>query len=227
MYWQDNSSDLEPYRVPDSVFDVVFKLTGDCLPVDHAQALANAICKNLQPELHSQIGIHQIRVAESGNGWLRPSDSGALLHLSRRTRLALRVRQADYQDIAQLSGSVLNIHEQRLKIGECTVRKLSTISTLLSHGVACERDQPEGEFLTDMANALQQLDISVVKMICGGANSIRTNSGSAFTRALMVADLSPEQSVTVQQNGIGAQRLIGCGLFIPHKGIDAVVSMHE
>jgi CRISPR-associated protein Cas6 len=227
MYWQDNSSDLEPYQVPDTVFDVMFKLTGDCLPVDHAQALANAICENLQAELHTQIGIHQIRVAESGNGWLRPSDPGAPLHLSRRTRLALRVRQADYQAIAELSGSELNIGEQRLEIGECRVRKLSTISTLLSHGIACERDQPEGEFLANMASELQQLDISVVKMICGGANSIRTNSGSVFTRALMVAELSPQQSVALQQNGIGALRTIGCGLFIPHKGIDAVVSMHE
>jgi len=38
----------------------------------------------------------------------------------------------------------------------------------------------------------------------------------------MVADLEPEQSVRLQQIGIGPGRTIGCGLFIPHKGIAAV-----
>ncbi len=227
MYWQDTSDDTEPYRVPDSVIDVVFKLIGERLPVDHAQALANAICEKLQPDLHSRIGIHQIRVAESGNGWIRPSDSGALLHLSRRTRLVVRARQDDYERLTGLCESVLDIDGQRLKIGECTARKLSTISTLLSHGIASERDQPESDFLADMAICLKQLDIDIKKMICGGANSIRTDRGETFTRALMVANLSPKQSVCLQQSGIGTQRLIGCGLFLPHKGIDAVISMQE
>jgi hypothetical protein len=46
--------------------------------------------------------------------------------------------------------------------------------------------------------------------------------GEIFTRSLMVADLEPEQSVRLQQIGLGAGRTFGCGLFIPHKGIKAV-----
>jgi hypothetical protein len=38
----------------------------------------------------------------------------------------------------------------------------------------------------------------------------------------MVADLEPEQSVLLQQAGLGDGREFGCGLFIPHKGIKPV-----
>jgi hypothetical protein len=51
--------------------------------------------------------------------------------------------------------------------------------------------------------------------------------GSIFTRSLMVADLEPEQSVHLQQVGLGEGRTIGCGLFIPHKGIKAVKETDE
>jgi CRISPR/Cas system CSM-associated protein Csm4 (group 5 of RAMP superfamily) len=38
----------------------------------------------------------------------------------------------------------------------------------------------------------------------------------------MLADLKPEESLRLQQQGLGPHRLMGCGIFIPHKGIDAV-----
>jgi hypothetical protein len=38
----------------------------------------------------------------------------------------------------------------------------------------------------------------------------------------MVAELQAEQSVRLQQMGLGDGRTFGCGLFLPHKGIAAV-----
>jgi hypothetical protein len=38
----------------------------------------------------------------------------------------------------------------------------------------------------------------------------------------MVAELRPEESITLQQRGIGEHQHLGCGLFIPHKGIREV-----
>jgi hypothetical protein len=39
---------------------------------------------------------------------------------------------------------------------------------------------------------------------------------------MMIAGLGAEESVRMQEQGIGPYRHMGCGLFIPHKGIDAV-----
>jgi hypothetical protein len=38
----------------------------------------------------------------------------------------------------------------------------------------------------------------------------------------MVAELEPEQSIRLQQTGLGEGRTFGCGIFLPHKGIKAV-----
>jgi hypothetical protein len=43
----------------------------------------------------------------------------------------------------------------------------------------------------------------------------------------MVADLEPEQSVLLQEKGLGTHRKMGCGLFLPHKGIKPVGDMSE
>jgi hypothetical protein len=41
----------------------------------------------------------------------------------------------------------------------------------------------------------------------------------------MLADLEVEEAVALQQQGIGRHKTMGCGLFIPHKGIKAVHEM--
>ena len=227
MYWHQQNEANESYQVPDDVFDVAFKLVGNRLAVDHAQSLADAVCANLPDETHSKIGIHQIRVAESGNGWERPGSEGGMLYLSLRTRLVLRVNQKVYEDVLQLCGSELDVEGQLLKVGTSRVRKLSLLTTLFSHGIACDEAQAENDFLADMASALLAMGTRVKKMICGTTGTVRTDGSSIFTRALMVADLTSPESVLLQQRGIGSGRLIGCGLFIPHKGIDAVYTAQQ
>ena len=59
-------------------------------------------------------------------------------------------------------------------------------------------------------------------MLGGITHKMNFPAGPVFTRSLMVAELQPEQSVRLQQLGLGDGRTIGCGLFLPHKGIAAV-----
>ena len=66
------------------------------------------------------------------------------------------------------------------------------------------------------------MGIGVRKAMCGKTHRFRTPQGDVFTRSLMVADLSPEDSLTLQQRGVGEGRRMGCGLFVPQKGIKAV-----
>jgi hypothetical protein len=40
----------------------------------------------------------------------------------------------------------------------------------------------------------------------------------------MIADLPVEESLRLQKTGLGPHRYLGCGLFIPHKGIKDVRS---
>jgi CRISPR-associated protein Cas6 len=121
----------------------------------------------------------------------------------------------------------LQIGHQQVTLGSSVMRKLSTIGTVYARAICCDREQSETDFLTEMAALLKQMNIKVSKMICGRCGEIRTADETIFTRALMVADLEAEESVALQQQGLGQGRMLGCGLFVPHKGIDPVFDIQE
>ena len=72
---------------------------------------------------------------------------------------------------------------------------------------------------------LRDLGIKVRKLLCGRSHSIRSPDGDLHTRSVMLADLEVEEAMILQQRGIGKHKMMGCGLFIPHKGIRAVHEM--
>ena len=227
MFWNQEEGNQAQYQVPDDVFDLVFKLRGTSLDIDHAFALSTALQAHLTDETCAKIGVHGVRMAGSGNGWNRPEQSDAELPLSRRARLAIRVHRDDSEDVGRIMNQRLQIGRHEITVGSHVMRKLSTIGTLYARAICCDREQSETDFLTEVAGLLKQMKIKVSKMICGRCGEIRTADETIFTRALMVADLDPEESVTLQQQGLGEGRMLGCGLFVPHKGIDPVFDVQE
>ena len=227
MFWREDKSPEDEYQAPEDVFDLVFKLRGKSLDIDHAFALSQALLAHLDPDTCNRIGVHGVRMAGSGNGWNRPEQIDAELPLSRRSRLVIRVHRDDAEQVTQISNRRLQLGNQPVDVGDSSIRRLSTIGTLFARAVCCDREQSEDEFLVGVAERLAAMNIDVSKMICGRTGEIRTANETIFTRALLVADLKPEESVSLQQQGIGDGRLLGCGLFVPHKGIDAVYEIQE
>lgn len=227
MFWNQEEETQAAYQVPDDVFDLVFRLRGTSLDIDHAFALSTALQVHLSDDLCARIGVHGVRMAGSGNGWNRPEQSDAALPLSRRARLAIRVHRDDGEEVGQMMDRTLQIGHQEVTLGSSVMRKLSTIGTLYARAICCDREQSETDFLTEMAALLKQMNIKVSKMICGRCGEIRTADETIFTRALMVAELEAEESVALQQQGLGQGRMLGCGLFVPHKGIDPVFDIQE
>ncbi len=227
MFWREEDDVENEFRVPEDVFDLLFRLRGSSLDIDHAWALAATLQRRLGEELCTRIGVHGVRLADSGNGWIRPQQPDAALPLSRRSRLEIRVHRDDVDAVRQISRKTLDIGSQQVEVGDSSMRKLSAIGTLYARAVRCAPEQSEDDFLARVAQELEAMGIQVSKMICGKAGAIRAGEKTLFTRTLLVADLKPEESVILQRNGIGDDRLIGCGLFVPHKGIDAVFSLPQ
>lgn len=227
MFWRDDKGRKDEYRVPDDVFDLVFKLRGESLDIDHAHALSEALQQHLNEDACARIGVHGISMAGSGNGWNRPEQIDAKLPLSRRARLVIRVRREDSDTVTQISNQTLQVGSQAVDIGTSSIRKLSSMSTMYARAVCGDREQSEDDFLQGAADRLVAMGINVSKMICGKSGGIRVGDEIIFTRALLVADLKPEESVRLQQQGLGEGRLLGCGLFVPHRGIDAVYEIQD
>lgn len=224
MYWNDEKDKTPGFVIPDDVVDLAYKIGCPTIPLDHAHSLSSALLEAL-PWLSEEeyAGIHLIHGAASGNGWFRPEDTeNELLHLSRRTRMRLRIPKHRLPEAQALSGETLDIDGHSLEIGKSDVFQLSSLPTLFSRYVITREELDETQFLEEVAEQLMALDIPCRKMLGGITHTMNFADGPVFTRSLMVADLEPEQSVHLQQVGIGEGRTRGCGLFLPHKGIEAV-----
>ncbi|MCB1866749.1 MAG: type I-MYXAN CRISPR-associated protein Cas6/Cmx6 [Chromatiales bacterium] len=226
MLWQESDADSR-YVVPDTVQDLAFALECRQLPVDHADALRAAVLAEL-PWLADEplAGIHQIHVAESGNGWFRPDDETQMLCLSKRTKLHLRLPAHRLEQAIALSGREIEVAGQTMRVGKAKPRTLSTQGTVFARYVALP-EHDEDRFIAHAAERLRERGVTVRKAMCGRTHVIQTASGHLETRSLMIADLKPDEAVRVQQTPLGEGRLLGCGLFLPHKGIEAVKSASD
>ena len=227
MYWQDQKESVG-FVVPDDIVDLSFSIQCKTLPVDHAHSLSQAILQAL-PWLAetSKAGIHQIHVANSQNGWMRPDQPDELLYLSKRTRMVLRLPKDKIKDAEKLCGQTLDIDGNELMVKEATTKPLSVIRTLFSRYIAASEEQTEAEFLSKISEQLKSMGVQPRKMLCGTESRFRTPQGTLLTRSLMLADLELDESIILQQQGVGDSRLLGCGLFIPHKDINDIRSRDE
>lgn len=199
--------------IPDMI-DIAFALEGRSVPREHRRALARAVAAVL-PWLADTpgAGVHRLNVAAGG---------GPEALLSQRTRLTLRVPREREAEAAALAGAELQLGEHPLRVGAAQSRELRPWSTLYAHVVAAEGDDELG-FLDAVRAELQDLGVPC-RPICGRLQVL--DAGTLHGYSLMLDGLSPEGALRVLATGVGAHRLLGCGLFVPHKSAAAVGSPH-
>lgn len=223
MLWQEEEVQKDKL-IPNSVVDLAFDIKCRCLPVDHAYALSQAIKQALPWFEQEQLaGLHLIYGPEFGNGWSRPDKQDDLLFLSRRIKLILRLPKDRVAAAQELSGMSLDIDGYSLKVGSAKEKNLSHMPVLLARHILANPEQDEESFLTEIVAEIQEsLGIQCRKILCGKTHQLKWPTGELFTRRLMIADLKPEESILLQEQGLGEGLKMGCGLFVPHKDIKAV-----
>jgi CRISPR-associated protein Cas6 len=211
----------------EQIVDAVFAIACRSLPVDHAYALQQAIEEAL-PWFAQEpsAGLHTVHGAASGSGWMRPEGADALLQLSHRAKLALRLPAHRAQEAAALVGHTLQVAGWPLRVEKMTLRPLSRITTLFSRCVVLAADD-EVAFVSAATGELGALGIRAERMVCGRVTPVATPERTYQARSLMLAGLGLEQSLLLQRSGLGSGRKLGCGLFIPHKDIADLRSRSE
>jgi CRISPR-associated protein Cas6 len=220
MFWQEDIKE-EHFTLPDDVQDAVFNIHSKVLPIDHAYILSQALLSELPWLSEVNAGIQDISVAD-GNGWEQDHESG-FYYPSKRSKLSIRIPKEKLGDIQSLLGKTLDLGEYQVKIVKILEPKLmSDMQIVFAKYVACDENASEEDFLQTSFDQLQALGIHPKKMMAGLERKITTPDGIIHTRSLMVADLRKSESVKLQEQGIGDHRLLGCGLFVPQKGIESV-----
>tara|TARA_B100000941_G_scaffold290628_1_gene273889 strand:+ start:4557 stop:5234 length:678 start_codon:yes stop_codon:yes gene_type:complete len=208
------------------MIDVAFKINCKTLPYDHAFSLSNEITKHLPwLEDNELTGIQTLHGPESGNGWTRAENEE--IFLSKRTRLILRIPKSEYHETCKLEGETLKVLGNDIKVGKASKKPFLTVRDLICRFVLTDDDLDESDFLKYVAKEFESHEIHLRKAICGKTKSFTINGDQKFTRSLMIADLSKENSIKLQDVGVGIGRIFGCGIFLPHKSIDAVANFKE
>lgn len=191
------------------LIEVAFALQGRSLPRDHRASLAEALRQAL-PWLDEEprVGVHRLKLVADGAG-------EALV--SPRTRLVLRIPRERQQAAEALAGATLRVDTEPLRVMHPQVRELLPYGTLYAHLVASDGTD-EAAFVLRLRDALGAMDVTA-QPVCGRWQPADAPLPGC---SVMLSGLDAAQSLRVLEQGVGPHRLLGCGLFVPHKSAAAV-----
>ncbi len=181
--------------------------------MDHGYALYNELSRLLPWLAHEELaGIHPVHGSDSGTGHLL---------LNRRTRLVIRIPAKRLEELLGLDGMQIDIAGNTLTIGSGKSKPLTHHTPLYAHLVTTG-SVDERTFTQDIMRMLDELAIDT-RFLPGKQQSLTTADGVITGYSLMLHGLPVEHAIRVQQLGLGNNRKLGCGIFIPHKSINALV----
>jgi CRISPR-associated protein Cas6 len=206
----------KPEQYTPHMIDLQFDLTGTTIPAENAQLLSDALLR-LLPWLgeDSGAGVQHLKGAETNTG-------DASLNINRRTKLFLRVPKARVDDMQKIVGQTLHLAGHVLQIGGFKTREFSPFANIYAHFVDTGSSTEE-QFVQDVMRELDGHFQLRCGFICGKRQTLQSASGPLFGYSLMLHDVPPHKSLQLQDEGMGRNRLLGCGIFIPHKSIAPVV----
>ncbi len=200
--------------------DLAFRVNGTSLPVDHGYALYAALSRIL-PEIHTAdaIGVHAIRGIYNGNGMLLLSDS---------SRLVIRLPHEDIGTYLKLAGKSLVLNGCRLRVGVCETRVLVPVATLHCRNVTTKNGENPTRFDAEIVRQSASLGIRgkvfrVPKCSKGGEGPdpsrriLRVKSKRIVGYSVLATELTAEESILLQERGLGGRRRMGCGVFVPKR----------
>lgn len=228
------------------VVDLCFRLVGTSVPADHGYLLYRGLCGILQGlhapsgggsegdkaanashDLWRVVGVHPI------NGRLI---GGRRLGLTPTSRLSFRLPSERIGDLLPLAGQRLAIGSESVQVGVPEVFSLKPVPALYSRLVTIKGFQEPDGFLDAVRRQLATLGVQGEAGLVRrrGARSLEgtseTEGRSPFIRrtirirdkevvgfAVIVSRLTAEESIRLQETGVGGRRRFGCGVFVPSR----------
>lgn len=195
-----------------AMVDVVFPVQGRALPRDHRWALSQALTQAL-PGLADdpRSAVHPVNLV---HGTSEPA------LLSARSRLVLRVPRERIEAVLGLAGRTLDVAGCAVALAAPQVRELLPHTTLYAYFVDAGAADELG-FVAAMSDELARLEVRC-PVVCGRAQRLQGPGEALHGYSVMLHGLREASALRVLEQGLGAHRLMGCGVFVPHKSAAAV-----
>jgi CRISPR-associated protein Cas6 len=201
------------------IVDLAFSIVcPHALPADHGYLLYSALARAL-PEVHQAdgYGVHPIRGQQLG---------GRTLQLTKHSRLVIRTDAEQIARFLPLAGKPLRLLDRMLRIGVPQVRPLVPAVALRSRLVTIKLpeavSQPSNAaaeaFLASARRQLADLKVSAeATLSLGKRRTLRIKDKEVVGYEVFLDCLAADESIAVQEHGLGGRRHMGCGLFVPQR----------
>lgn len=196
------------------MIDVVFGIRGTTVVDDYALLLWQAVRAELPwMEEDSEAAILPLERLANGDG---------LRFVGGRARLVLRLPRRRVASADFLCGRRLELNDA-IEVGETQLRSMRALApTRVIHSPCVDLGTAdEGEFLAVCRQLLLDRDMRP-EIVSGRGRHLQTASGVTHGFSVMLHGLTGEQTLALQESGLGDNKRLGCGIFVPHKNVAAV-----
>lgn len=198
------------------VIDLAFELMGTTIPLDYGYGLFSALC-NVVKQLHGdrRVGVHPIRGIRH---------QPRRLTLVPQSRLRLRLPSEEVATYLALAGKRIQLDGDSLAIGIPRVEPLRPAPSLTARLVTIGRLIEPLAFEESLRRQLAGQGVTAVPRLLPSTDPtregqptrriIRIKGRKIVGYAVGVEDLTAEESLIVQEQGLGSRRRMGCGMFV-------------
>ena len=200
------------------IFDVLFPVLGESLPADHSYHLYSALAAHL-PEIHSSDSITRFAPI------CGISREKGLITIEKESLLRVRTEETRVKEVVRLAGKALVIHQHKVLLGVPSLGIIKPCQTLGSNIVTFKNALTPSGFLKTAHEKLSLLGVKgqpTIPVEIAGAHAgepkrkvIRIKGLSIIGYSLLISGLSENDSMILQEKGLGGKTRIGCGFFFP------------
>jgi CRISPR-associated protein Cas6 len=192
--------------------ELQFPILGPTLPAQHGYDLYAALCK-VAPRLHEADCSWQV-----GPVFGVPAGSGLIQLVPQRSFVRLRLPSDDIPQALPLAGS-------RVRLGVPQVEALKPVPVLGAKLVVLKARCEPGIFLDTVRRHLAERGVRAevgIPLTRQGPRAgqprrsvLRLKGRRIVGYALLVQGLTADESLALQERGVGNRRRMGCGFFVP------------
>ncbi|GBF82868.1 type I-MYXAN CRISPR-associated protein Cas6/Cmx6 [Aphanothece sacrum] len=201
-----------------NIINLVFPVKGNTLYADHNHRLLGSLSQKI-PQIHHLEGLAINTISGI-------PDKEGKISLTPRSRLYLRLPVEAIALVYPLAGQTLSIGEYQIKLGNPELQTIKGIESLKARLVTIKGYTEPATFLEAAYRQLQALEIEANIGIPANEEgepkrlTLKINkpnrSYTIIGFSVVVSNLSEEDSIKLQINGLGGKRRLGCGVFYPN-----------
>ena len=198
---------------PNPYVDLKFPITGHTIPFNHGYPLYGAISHQF-PVIHNleTLSIHPI----TGK-----PEFPHLLHLTEDSYLCLRLPINQVPLIYRLAGKTLTLNQHKIRLGLPESQFITPHSHLYSRLVVIRGFDDPQPFLEAAQRQLNQRNITATLSLITRPQGepirriIKVKRRTLVGYGVKISNLNEQDSISLQEQGIGGKHKMGCGVFLP------------